>query len=639
MQNGPEHRSYDVVIVGARVAGAATAMLLARQGLRVLAVDGERLGSDTLSTHALMRGAVRRLADWGLLDAVWEADTPVIERVAFSYGGHPFVVDVRPEPGLPGLAAPRRTVLDPILVDGARAAGAEVLHETRVVHVQSDRTGRVSGVRLAGRDGTEVTVTADLVVGADGLRSSVARAVAAPVTARGQSAAACTIRYYTDLDVDRSAFGWVYAPGVGGGLIPTNAGAVCVFTGMPPEELQVQRRGDLERAHHRNLRRLAPELADAVRAATPVGPVRSFPGVRGQFRRPFGPGWALVGDAGYFKDPAAAHGIADALRDAELLTRAVLTGDFAGYESDRDTLSRPVFEVLERIASFEWDLETLAGLHERLSKAMRAEEQAVLAAPAGPVRRTGPARLPKRLLGIWAHPDDEAYLSAGVMARVIDAGGAVTVVTATRGEQGTADPTRVGTEGFASLRGAELAASLEVLGVTDLRFLGLADGACADADDHVMIGRLRDLIDQVDPDAIVTFGPDGITGHPDHRAVSRWVTEAWKRSDRRAELLYAAMTEEFLRRHADLHGQLGLLEGYGVAPDGIPTSAVVLACHLTPTELVRKRRALAGHASQTVDLAAVVGERRYARWWRNETFRRPTAAELGARTTVTAARR
>jgi len=110
--------------------------------------------------------------------------------------------------------------------------------------------------------------------------------------------------------------------------------------------------------------------------ATPVGPMRSFPGVPGQFRKAHGPGWALVGDAGYFKDPFAAHGITDAFRDAELLTDAVLTGDFAGYEAHRDELSMPLFEVLDRIASHRWDLEELKHLHFRLSKAMKAGEPA-----------------------------------------------------------------------------------------------------------------------------------------------------------------------------------------------------------------------------------------------------------------------
>jgi flavin-dependent dehydrogenase len=612
MQPGPERTHYDVVVVGARVAGAATAMLLARRGLSVLVVDRARSGSDTLSSHALMRGAVRRLADWGLLESVWAADTPVITKVAFTYGNDDTVIDVQPEPGLAGLAAPRRTVLDPIVADGARASGAEILHETRVLRVITDGTGRVSGVLLARGDGTEVAVSADLVVGADGLHSLVARSVGAPVTTRGDHASASTLRYYTDLDVDRSTFAWLFAPGIGGGVIPTNAGAVCVFTGMPPELMRAERRHGIEQVHQQNLDRLNPELAEAVRSATPIGPVRSFPGVPGQFRTPHGPGWALVGDAGYFKDPFAAHGISDAFRDAELLTRAVLSGDFDGYEARRNELSMPLFRVLDRIASYQWDLETLPRLHIELAAAMKDEEQAT-------------RLVPKRLLGVWAHPDDEAYLSAGLMARVVDHGGSVTVVTATRGENGTDDPSRFGTEAFAALRWRELTASVAELGVTDVRYLGLADGECHLADDDVMTRRILEVIEETRPEAVITFGPDGITGHPDHRAVSRWTTAAWNRSDRAADLLYAAMTEEFMDRNDELHRRLGLFAEYGAPPQPLPRSAVALGCTLNPDELERKRTALARHASQTTALATAVGEDAYHHWWRDETFRKGPA--------------
>jgi LmbE family N-acetylglucosaminyl deacetylase len=238
--------------------------------------------------------------------------------------------------------------------------------------------------------------------------------------------------------------------------------------------------------------------------------------------------------------------------------------------------------------------------------------------------------LPSRLLGIWAHPDDEAYLSAGIMARVVDAGGSVTIVTATAGEKGTADPALYDSDEFAAFRRAELVASVAELGVTDVRFLGLRDGECDVADDDAQISAVLDVIDDVSPDAIVTFGPDGITGHPDHRTVSKWTTEAWNRTDRSAELLYAAMTKEFLARHAELHDRLGVFEEYGRKPASIVTFDVVLGCRRTPAELERKRRALARHASQTIDLADVVGEETYLTWWIDETFRSATARD-GAR--------
>ena len=243
--------------------------------------------------------------------------------------------------------------------------------------------------------------------------------------------------------------------------------------------------------------------------------------------------------------------------------------------------------------------------------------------------------LPTRLLGVWAHPDDEAYLSAGLMARVIEAGGSVTILTATAGEKGTDDPARYDSDEFAAFRRAELVASVAELGVTDVRFLGLRDGECDVADDHAQIRAVLDVMEDVRPDAIVTFGPDGITGHPDHRTVSSWTTQAWNRTDGTAELLYAAMTKNFLARHAELHDRLGVFEEYGREPASIVTSDVVLGCRLTPPELDRKRRALARHASQTVGLAEVVGEETYLRWWVDETFRSATARD-GARRSCSA---
>ncbi len=372
----PSFSHYDVVVVGARAAGAASAMLMARNGLRVLAVDRQSYGSDTFSTHALMRGAVRRLSDWGLLDSIIDDGTPLITTTNFTYGDETMSLPVKPLPGEPGLIAPRRTSLDPVLVDGARAAGAEVLHNTQVSSIVTNPQGRVVGVVLALSDGTEKTIAADLVVGADGLRSFVARKVEAPITKTGNHASAYTMRYYTDLDVPTDTFHWLYRPGIGGGVIPTTDDTVCVFAAMSPERFATEGRHDIDRIHTEILSTLDPELGLAIEAATPATRTRSWPGVPGQFRKPHGPGWALVGDAGYFKDPFAAHGITDAFRDAELLTEAVRTGDFAGYESRRNELSEPLFETLDQIASYRWDLDSLKGLHHDLSRAMRSEDKA-----------------------------------------------------------------------------------------------------------------------------------------------------------------------------------------------------------------------------------------------------------------------
>jgi hypothetical protein len=151
---------FDAVVVGARAAGAATAMLLARRGLRVLAIDKATYGSDTLSSHALMRGAVSRLQRWRLLGKVWEAGTPVITKTSFRYGPNVLEVDIPATDDIPGLAAPRRTVLDPILVDAAMSAGAVVCHETRLL--RTDATGRVRDIQLRFADRSTGAISADL---------------------------------------------------------------------------------------------------------------------------------------------------------------------------------------------------------------------------------------------------------------------------------------------------------------------------------------------------------------------------------------------------------------------------------------------------------------------------------------------
>ena len=236
--------------------------------------------------------------------------------------------------------------------------------------------------------------------------------------------------------------------------------------------------------------------------------------------------------------------------------------------------------------------------------------------------------VPRRLLGVWAHPDDEAYLSAGLMARVVDAGGSVTVLTATRGEKGTDDPGLYDAEAFARLREGELRASLLRLGVTDVRFMDLRDGECDLAHDATSVDVIAAVVAEVQPDTIVTFGPDGITNHPDHRAVSRWATEAWRRVGI-GDLRYAALTHDHVAAHRTLHEQLGLFADFGDGrPASVSRSMISLECSLSEDELDRKRAALAQHATQTASLAAVMGESAYRTWWRDERFRAPSAAEI-----------
>jgi LmbE family N-acetylglucosaminyl deacetylase len=235
--------------------------------------------------------------------------------------------------------------------------------------------------------------------------------------------------------------------------------------------------------------------------------------------------------------------------------------------------------------------------------------------------------LPRRLMGIWAHPDDEAYLSAGLMGRVLDAGGSVTVLTATRGEKGTADPADYDQAHFAARRERELRASLRELGVHDVRLLGYPDGECDRVNDESAIDRIAAAIAASAPDLVVTFGPDGLTGHRDHRVVSAWVSEAWRRVGT-AELLYATIPADSVI-DVDHDDRKSLCAPPASTPaDGVPAEQIALVCELSELELERKRRALARHTSQTREVAAALGEDTFRRSWRTEWFRRPSEEEL-----------
>lgn len=379
------HHHYDAIVVGGRCAGAATAMLLARGGMRVLVVEAAQPGTDTLSTHALMRGGVLQLHRWNLLDAVIEAGTPAIAATEFSYGDEIDTVHMRPTGGLSALYAPRRTVLDALLLEAARTAGAEIRIPARVTRVVSDGD-RVRGVEGIERGtGTAFRASAPLVVGADGRNSTIAKAVDASVRRRGTAAGAIVYGYFPGLPRDR--YHWAYRPGATAGVVPTGDGLACVWAGTSSTGFAALRSAGVDGVYRALLAEAAPDVARTIGAARPTGALRAFPGHPGWIRASAGPGWALVGDAGYFKDPITAHGITDALRDAELLARAVLDTPRGGqarldalhdYERTRDRLSEPLFDVTERIASYDWDLAALRGHLRELSEAMRPEVEALL---------------------------------------------------------------------------------------------------------------------------------------------------------------------------------------------------------------------------------------------------------------------
>lgn len=368
----------DVVIVGARCAGAALARLLALAGLRVVVVDRSTRGSDTLSTHALMRGAVLQLARWNLLDAVRAAGTPVVRRTTFVYDGAPVAIDIEPRDGIDGLYAPRRRVLDTILADAAAAAGADVRYQHRITGVLRNARGEAAGVEILDAMDRRSTIEARWVVGADGLHSTVAKHVNAPVDQTYPHAAACLYAHWPGLAVD--GYRWYFADGLSGGAIPTNGATACVFVTTTPARFREQFQGRLDAAFRDALADVAPDIATRLPAGLPPEGYHGFGGHPGQTRQSHGPGWALIGDALSFRDPITAHGITDALRDVTDLAGALLADTPARwreYDAHRADVAGPIAALSDQIASFAWTLDEVRELHLRLSRAMGHEARAI----------------------------------------------------------------------------------------------------------------------------------------------------------------------------------------------------------------------------------------------------------------------
>jgi len=356
--DGPD--GADVIIVGARCAGAATAILLAGQGHDVLVVDRAAFPSDTLSTHAIARTGVVQLDKWGLLDDVLATGAPPIREAVFHTGPDIVRRPVKDRHGVDLMVAPRRHRLDPLLQDAAQRAGARLRTGVTITGVRRDATGRVTGV--TGRDETSnpVELGARLVVGADGLRSRIARSVDAPmVEYRGADGAA----HYSYFAGDWSAMEYYVAPGAFAGIFPTNDGEACVWVCTPSDDAIAarQRHRSPEAAFRSLLASASPALVERLdREATPASGVRGMTRMPNQLRTAHGAGWALVGDAGYHRDAITGHGISDALRDAELLAHAVdavmggapETEALSRYQAARDRLLRPIFTLTCELATF-----------------------------------------------------------------------------------------------------------------------------------------------------------------------------------------------------------------------------------------------------------------------------------------------
>lgn len=218
--------------------------------------------------------------------------------------------------------------------------------------------------------------------------------------------------------------------------------------------------------------------------------------------------------------------------------------------------------------------------------------------------------VPGPLLSVWAHPDDETYLAAGLMAAAAEAGTRVVCVSATAGEHGTDDPVEWPPDRLGRLRRWETAAAMAVLGVREHRFLGLPDGGLAAVDHEHGVGIVEALIEDVQPATIVTFAPHGMTFHPDHVAVSSWTTTAWRRTGRRARLLHSVPDAEHHAAFAADYERWGVYMG-DERPSPVPRARQALHLPLAGCALDRKLAALHAMASQTRPAVALVGEATY----------------------------
>ncbi len=354
---------YDVIVVGARCAGATTAMLLARRGHRVLLVDRSTFPSDLrLSTHLVWQPGIAALDRWGLREEVAASGCPALTTAALDVGPFTVTGSMPAADGIREAYAPRRVVLDAILVEAAVAAGAELWEGCTVDELMTDDDTavgtRVRGIRGHLRGGRTVSATATIVVGADGMRSPVAAQVGALTYLERPARQGTYFTYWSGLP---DGVPTLY-PRAGRSLvrIPTNDDLTMVAVNWAIDDYRAVRR-DIEGEYHRAVTEIAPELAEQLRGGRRedrwVGAA-----VPSHFRRAFGPGWALVGDAGYLKDPCTAQGITDAFHHAELLAEALDDGldgrrpfddALADYERQRNAAVMPMYEFTYATSALE----------------------------------------------------------------------------------------------------------------------------------------------------------------------------------------------------------------------------------------------------------------------------------------------
>ncbi|SFS40556.1 FAD-dependent oxidoreductase [Saccharopolyspora flava] len=345
---------FDAIVVGARCAGSPTAMLLARAGHRVLLLDRGEFPSDTISTHVIHQPGVAALARWGLLEQLRATGCPPLRHARYQVGDVRLAGCGRGVAGQRAGYAPRRFVLDDLLARAAVAAGAELREKCRVTGLVRDEDGRVVGVRGEHR-GVEFTERAALVVGADGMRSSVAAHAGAAFTTWDERLSCAYYSYWTgvpaDLEIYEEPGSWVAAT-------PTHGHATLVLTYFPQSRFRAVR-ADARRAHLQRVRDTAPELFERLQGGEQVERLRGSGDQQNFFREATGPGWVLVGDAGHHKDSITARGISDAFGQAESLARHIsgeldspsrLDAALGGFAAERDGALRPGYEATLSVA-------------------------------------------------------------------------------------------------------------------------------------------------------------------------------------------------------------------------------------------------------------------------------------------------
>ena len=367
--------TFDVIVIGARCAGSPTALLLARKGYRVLAVERATFPSDTLSTHWIHPRGVAALHRWGLLEMLAHTGCPAIDTYSFDFG--PFALRGNPRP-LDGIGVgygPRRTILDTLLVEAAGAAGADVRQDFSVDEVVFE-DGAVVGIRGRASDGPCIEERAPLVVGADGRHSLLARSVRAHEYQTHSPREAGYFAYFSGLGNDR--FDVYLRPGRSMAALPTHERLSCVVVTWPIAEFQANR-ADIEGNFFKTLD-LAPGFADRVQPNNRQTRFAGTGDLPGYYRKPFGPGWALVGDAGYRTDPCTAQGMTDAFLSAELLSvaidewmcgRSAFDTAMTRYQHARDEATLPLYGLTWEFARNEPPPPDVARLLEEASRSQQ----------------------------------------------------------------------------------------------------------------------------------------------------------------------------------------------------------------------------------------------------------------------------